>query len=108
MQIHNLTPDIETVYHDPDFNILLESHLTYFRSNNIKIVQVSEHQNYKFEGDFYGVLDDLNIPKKYHFFITRINGFSSSNDFKGNMQYIIIPDINEIEMLKNIFKSKKI
>ncbi len=107
MQINKLMPSVEEVYMQHDFLVLIESHLTYLRTSvNATLVAVTEHQNYKYEGDLYGLLDDLTIDKKFHFIIARVNNFVNSSDFKGDIQYLIVPDLSEVELLKSIFQTK--
>jgi len=106
MQILNLPQSIEDVYFDPNFIVLLESHITYLRTTNISTVVVSSHQGYKYEGDFYGLLGDLNILKKFHYIVMRVNGYESSADFDGNITHIVTPDFNEIDLLKNVYQTK--
>lgn len=107
MQIHNLTPPIEQTYFEHDFLVILESHLTYLRTNgNLRLVTVSEHQNFKYEGDLYGLLDDLDVIKKFHYITARVNGYESSSDFKGDVEYLVVPDYTEIEMLKSVYQTK--
>ena len=107
MQITQLKPTIEDIFFEHNFIVILESHLTYMRfNNNLSIVDVSKHQNYKYEGDLYGLLDDLSIEKKYHFITIRLNGYESSNDFKGDTNFLVLPDFNLIEMLHSVYQTQ--
>lgn len=107
MQIHNLQPPIDQVFFDHDFLVLLESHLTYLRTQgNIRLATVSKHQNYKYEGDLFGLLDDLDVLKKFHHITARVNGYESSSDFKGDVEYLVIPDYAEVDMLKTVYQTK--
>jgi hypothetical protein len=108
MMINNLLQTNDRTYSDPNFIVLLETHMTLLRTTNISVISVSSHQNYKYEGDLYGLLDDLNIIKDHHFIVARINGYDNSADFKGNVEYLVLPDFNEITLLKNIFQSKNL
>jgi len=108
MQIHDLSNDIgELIYSTHEFKILIESHLTYLRTTNITTTAVDQQKNYKFEGDFYGLLAELNISKEFHYVIMRVNGYESSSDFKGDVEYIVMPDLAEVQMLANILETKK-
>lgn len=108
MRITNLLEskdNLEDVYFDVDFINHVESFMTKLRSSpNIKIRNdFSPIIAYKYEGDYFGLLDYLNIEKKYHHIVLRFNGYVSSSDYKGNDQYVLVPDITEIENIKNIF-----
>ena len=65
MLLNKVSSAVDEVYFDPGFLVLIESHLTQLRKNpNVGYAGINEHQNYKYEGDLYGLLDDLNIEKK--------------------------------------------
>lgn len=106
MQIHNLQSNDDSVYHEADFQLMLEAHLTYLRQTNIRLETVSEHQTYKYEGDFYGLLDDINVIKKFHYVTLRVNGYEHSGDYKGDRKVIVIPDFNLIEQLRSVYQTK--
>jgi len=107
MQLNELSGVIEDVYYDLNFIIMLESHLTYLRSSEtLRSVEITSFQGYKWEGDLYGLLDVIGIQKKYHYITMRVNGYDSSSDFKGDVEYLLVPDFNTINTLKNIFLTK--
>lgn len=106
MNILQLQKELEDVYNDPNFIIAIESHLTFFRSSpSLRVKAVSVHQNSKYEGDFYGLLDDLSVDKKYHYTVMRVNGLVSSADYPGDKESIFIPNFSEIDQLKNVFQT---
>lgn len=108
MMINQLVSDTEEkTYYEKDFLLLLESHLNYLRTNKpIKFIQVTDAINYKFVGDFYGLLHNYFIEKKYHYIVTRFNHYKNSNDYKGDLITISLPDFNTIEFLKNLYMTK--
>lgn len=109
MQLKNIHPVIDATFNDPGFFVLLESHLTYLRTkNNVTAVNISPHQGYKYEGDLYGLLNDLSVDKKYHYIVMRVNHYLSSADYLGDRDSLLIPDLNEVDLLKQIYDSKKI
>lgn len=109
MQINSLKAQPETVFFEPNFLVMLESHISFLRNSGTLAVQaVSSQQGYKYEGDLYGLLDDLGISKVFHFITARINGFTSSSDFKGDRDYLLIPSFSDIEILKAIYQTKNI
>lgn len=109
MNILNITPDLDEVFNDPNFLIMLESHLTYLKTNgNVVRYNITEHQNYKFEGDLFGLLDDIHLDKKHHHVVMRVNGYESSADFKGDVSSLLIPDLSELSLLQNIYMTRNI
>lgn len=106
MDILNLHPSIDSVYYDPAFLLVIESHLTYLRSaQGLSILEVSDMQGYKYEGDFFGLLDDLGVEKKYHHIVMRVNDMASSADFKGDMQHVTLPSLTEVDNLKSLVQT---
>lgn len=107
MLLNKVSSAVDEVYFDPGFLVLIESHLTQLRKNpNVGYAGINEHQNYKYEGDLYGLLDDLNIEKKFHFIVARLNHYEHSGDFKGDASTLMLPDFNEIELLKSVYQTK--
>lgn len=106
MQIHNLQSFDDPVYHEPNFQLMLESHLWYLKKTGNRIQAVTEHQNYKYEGDFYGLLDDIGIDKNFHYATMRVNNYAHSGDFKGDRTSISLPSYQLIEQLRSVYQTK--
>lgn len=102
MYINSLeTGTSDVSYFTSEYIQLVEDHLTFFSNNNRNtFLDFTEQQGYKFEGDFYGLLIDLNVPKKYHYLVLRMNGLDSSSDFSGNVFIVKIPPLNEVDSIK--------
>lgn len=78
---------------DPNFYVLLDSHVAYLTRHPLsEWAQVTGQQAEKYRGDFHGLLDSLSIDKKYHYLITRMNGLVSSGDYDGFVTQILLPD----------------
>jgi hypothetical protein len=106
MNILNIHPNEEQAYSETAFLTLIESHLTYLRKlPKNQVVSVSDKQAYKYEGDLYGLLNDLSVPKKYHYIVMRVNDYLSSADYKGDVRDLLIPDLDEVTLLKNIYQT---
>lgn len=102
MDIAKLIPLVEKVHNDPSYIVTLESHLTHLRkSPDLKMVNITSLQQGKFEGDFYGLLQDLGYATAYHYAILRINGYDSPTDYAGDPISILIPSQSDLDMLKN-------
>lgn len=108
MDILQMHPIIEDAYHDPKFLLIIETHLTQLRgSEGAKLLPIAEQQGFKYEGDFYGLLDDLKIDKKYHFIVLRVNDLLSSADYKGDLTHITLPSLSQVEILKAVFQTSE-
>lgn len=107
MDINNLTRTIDPVYYSAGFLQTIEDHLSFLRMDApISTISVSDQQNIKYEGDFFGLLDDSKIDKKYHHIVLRVNGYVNSADFKGDIDYFVIPDFSEVEEIKALYITK--
>lgn len=106
MKINDLQKNVDNVYYEDDFLTLLESHLPILRTSpKTRVYNVTTRQGEKYEGDLYGLLDELNLEKKYHFAIARFNGYSSGADFKKDVETIYVPDLDYISRLKDLYQS---
>lgn len=106
MDILGIHPSDEQAYSDPGFLTLIESSLTYLRglSGNY-IITATEQQSYKYEGDFFGLLNELGIEKKYHHVVMRVNNLLTSSDYKGDFKDIIVPSLDEVALLKTTYQT---
>lgn len=100
--------NLEEIYYNSDFMNHIESFMSKLRhSPNIKILNdFSPVISYKYEGDYFGLLQYLHVEKKYHYIVLRFNGYESSSDFKGEDTYVLLPDFSEVEAIKTIFLTK--
>lgn len=93
-----------SVYYNFNFRVVLESHLTYFRSNvGTKSQPILPNAAYRFEGDLYGLLHSLGIPSEYHWFIMRINDYTSPQETTSELSSLLIPDYSAIEKIRQLF-----
>lgn len=108
MNIHELaTDDGEDVFYDPDFHIVLESHMTYLKMlPGTRMMMIEPQVAYRNEGDFNGVLDELRVPKQHHWLTMRMNDLRSPNDFTADMQSIIVPDYAEVDLIRSVYQTK--
>jgi hypothetical protein len=70
------------VFYDPGFRTVLETHIPFLRAPQVsRRMPISPDKIYQFEGDFYGLLSDLDIPMEHHWVYLRVNGFHSPVEF---------------------------
>ena len=110
MKIDQLArPTGDTAYYDPDFMVILESHLTYLLGlSTTQTLAIEPADAVRFEGDLFGVLDKFNIAKQYHYAVMLVNGYRSPTDFTKDTYQVIVPDTSEIDILKQRYKTKKV
>ena len=89
-----------------DFYILMESHIPMLRKHpNTREYEVNGQQAEKYKGDFHGLLQSLDIVKKYHYIITRVNHFNASTDYDGFQTRFVVPDTQTMDMIFSIYNS---
>jgi len=97
-----------SVYYDPDFRVMIETHLNHLRSHEkTQSVVIDEHRVFRQESDFYGLLLELDISPKYFWILLRVNGYEHPGDFV-NKNTVIMPAIEEIERLKSMHLANKV
>lgn len=112
----NMAKSGDALYYDPDFRLVVETHL------NILISQAAAREDipldlfYQYEGDFYGYLVSLSIPPEYHFILLRMNGMTNPNQFAKEMRnpnnpllrpVLIRPNQNQIDGIVRLYMSRK-
>lgn len=108
MLVDNLMQDAgPSIYYNDAFRVVLEDHVSTLRNNSLtKVVTVPPHSAYKYEGDFYGLLSSLNIPPHYHWLVMRMTGFTSTLDATRGIQYVLVPETNTLERIRQSHMSK--
>ncbi len=108
MKIHGLmAPISDKTFYEEGFMIALEAQLSYLKSlPTNRAYTVTPHIANKHKGDFYGLLDHLDIPKKYHYLILLINNLLSSSDYSDSQLTIILPDVGEIDLIKAVYNTR--
>lgn len=108
MDITTLISTTESVYFDPVFLQNIEDHIAYLKTlPGTRIVEVTNHECELYYGDFHGLLRLKSIPQQFHQVITRFNGYSDSMAFRKFITFIYIPDLGSVELIKNLYLTKK-
>lgn len=94
-------------YYDIGLMNHLEQHLSYIIEQGLALVTIKETVAYKHEGNFYGILHELNIPANLHYITMRVNNLLNSSDYNGLDTIIKIPDFTIIEQLKSQYLTLK-
>jgi len=103
MQIHQLADSTGShIYYDPNYHVWYESFKPYM-DNKLSALNIEPAIAYKYQGDFYGLLDHLSIPKQYHRSVMVVNGLTNSTDYDGEKTVVIVPDYNFLDMLKSLY-----
>lgn len=93
-------PDI---FYDDSFRLVLEDHLELIKKNkHLETINIIPHLTYKFERDIYGLLNELNYPRNYHWIIMRVNGYHNPSELKSDVTQLLIPNFQQIENLRKV------
>lgn len=63
---------------------------------------ISPNLGYKYQGDFFGLLYELNIPEHVHYLILRLNGMTAADDYDETHLVIKVPTLELITELNAI------
>jgi hypothetical protein len=92
-------------FYTADYRVWHDSFKPHLNQAGEKVLVVTAAIAYKYQGDFYGLLDHLNIPKHYHYYILVHNGYRHAGDYLGEDTEVRVPDLSKIEMLSSLYNS---
>lgn len=100
--------DVSTadMYYDERFRLLIEQHLNAlitFQGNVYLTVSPMEFEVWA--GNLYGYLHSQNIPIEQHWIIMRMNNMDSTLDFSDVLVNLILPDMEQITKLREMFNT---
>lgn len=97
----------EPRYYEQGWRDFLESHLFYIRQREDTIpVQIEEYDRYKYEGDFFGLLQTKSVPEEFHWVILRVNDMSSPSELTMDTSMFYFPDLQHIRELMTLYRSQ--
>lgn len=98
------------IYYSQRFRQMVEDHLTLLQgmTNRVMLITSDEWSKLnRFEGDFYGFLTAVNIPRKYQWTVMRMNGFRSRFDLDLSLTQLVLPEYEYIDKLAQLSKEKR-
>lgn len=96
------------VYYTDGLRQMYEDHMSYLKTHaKTKSTDINANDAYRFEGDFFGLLEKMKIAKHFHWIIMRVNDMTNMNQSTAELTTIIVPDFELMERLKNIYLTKK-
>ncbi len=94
-------------YHEPAFRRVLEEHLNIIKNLDAnRVVTVSPMQALRYKGDFYGLLNELDVPDYLKWITLRVNGFISPGDSHEQVAALTIVDQQYIRRLYNTHRTQ--
>lgn len=86
------------LFYSMGFHRYIEGYLKYIRENEIeKIIYIDPHKKYVFEGDLFGLLDQLSIDRKFHWVIMRVNDLTSPMYLDLENTELLLPNLEKIQ-----------
>lgn len=109
MYIHNLlTHPGDDAFYDEDFHVVMESHISKFKNEGLfKVTTLDPVYGVVYEGDLFGLFDKLRLNKQYHYFTMLLNGYNSPDELKKETTAILIPDLDELNLLQRQYQTRK-
>lgn len=106
----------EDLYYDPDFRLVLETHLQVLINRAAARNDIPLDLFYQYEGDFYGYLVEIGVTPAHHFIYLRMNGMTNPNQFAKEMRrednpyirpVLIVPNQNQIDNIVRLYMTRK-
>ncbi|MND14836.1 hypothetical protein D3C81_193450 [compost metagenome] len=92
-----------TVYYDQAFRRVLETHMGLLRNlQETRYIEIEKHLAYKYEFDFYGLLQELKIPMNLHWVIMRVNNMVDPREFKSTMERFLFPPAEVVDNIRKL------
>ena len=99
----HLTSYSDDYFFTHDFYVLIKSYLPSIIAQASEVVQPTNHQLYKYQGDFYGLLDELGVQKQYQYATLLINDLRNTTDFSPSMTSIKLPNYGQIDQIHSTY-----
>lgn len=109
--LDNIDNQGSAIYYSETFRQMVEDFLTVLKTMSTTQVRTITDDDwatlYKYEGDFYGLLGALQIDRKYHWTVMRMNGYRSRFDANTQITQLLTPDWSYVDKLAQLSKEKK-
>lgn len=95
-------------FYEADWRLVIESHLVWLINNaKEERLNINPHMGWKYEGDFYGMLTEANVPNHLHYVILRMNGLFNPVEYDGTLLTILLPNEKLISNLSAMYQTTK-
>lgn len=99
-------PFNEMYLHSPGFRRLLEDHLPILRNSDATArIDIPPNLEYKYIGDFYGLLLAMGIGNDFLWITMRVNGYLSTIAYSGEVKTLMVPSTEYIYELLARYRS---
>lgn len=102
-------PNEAAIFYTAAFNHLIKTHVPYLRSHvDTNVISLDAVTLTKYSGDFYGLLNSLNIASKYHFSFLQVNCLDNPREFDESMTSIYVPKKEVIDRLSTYLNNSSL
>jgi hypothetical protein len=109
--LSTVDPSGPAIYYSEKFRQMVEDHLLILRAlpgnTTYQIANDDMAKLNRYTGDFYGFLTALNLDRRYHWTILRMNGFRSRFDLDLTLTHLLLPDYAYLDKLSQLCKEKR-
>ncbi|BDD79890.1 hypothetical protein [Burkholderia phage FLC9] len=108
MDINKLSVGLDNLdYYSDGFRNLLEDHYSWLKTqSSTKTVPIDAYLAVRYEFDFYGLLQNQNVPTELHWIVMRLTGYTSPDQMTRDLQSYVLPDPSVISRLYSTYSAK--
>lgn len=104
-----MADDGSSDFYKPDFRNTIEAHLPYLKASRSSYrLSVTGSQAVVYQGDLYGLLNEMRIPLYCHWVVMRLNDFMSPSDFDDSYPTLLIPSEQELESMRQSWNASQV
>lgn len=97
------TPD---VFFDEAFHVMIAQHKKALLSSPGRVMyDLTPNEKRIWHGNFVGYMMSKNIPIYLHWIVMYINDIDSSLDFRDDIDFIVIPDLEMVSRLREYYNT---
>lgn len=91
------------IYYDAAFRRVMETHMGLLRNlASTQLIAIEPQLAYKYEFDFYGLLQERGVAEHLHWVILRLNDMSDPREFKVTMDRFLVPDPAVVDSIRRL------
>ena len=108
MDINKLSIGLDNLdYYSDGFRNMLEDHYSWLKQQgSTRIMPIEGYLAVRYEFDFYGLMQNQNVPTELHYITMRLSGYTSPDQMSADLQSYVVPDPTVIRQLYSIYSAK--
>jgi hypothetical protein len=108
MDINKLSIGLDNAdYYSDGFRNVLEDHFSWLKTQpSTKTVPIEGYLAVRYEYDFYGLMQNQNVPTELHWLVMRLSGYTSPDQMSADLQSYVLPDPSLVRQIYSIYSAK--